>query len=72
MKVLPRYGKYEMRSEVLDVDDNGANTHRLVKIPLTELEEWDATHDDAGNLRRRHSPTDSPQISVHAEKTGHA
>lgn len=54
MWVLPKWRGYRIRPEILDVSDNGANTHRLVRVPLPELAQWDAEHDDAGNLRRRH------------------
>lgn len=58
--LLPRWKGYRIRPEILDVDEgSGANTHRLVKVPLAELEEWDATHDDAGFLRRRRVPSPS-------------
>lgn len=49
--VIPRWRGYAVKAEVLDVDKNGANTHRLVKVPLAEVERWDAEHDDAGKLR---------------------
>jgi hypothetical protein len=48
MKLLPRLGNYHIRSQVISVDDNGANTHRLLKVPNDEVAEWDATHDDLG------------------------
>lgn len=55
MYVLPRLGKYEVRPEILvDVDNRGATTHRLVRVPRAEVAEWDANHDEAGNLRQRH------------------
>lgn len=47
--VLPRYGGYQMRSEILVVEDTGATAHRLVKVKNEDLEEWDSTHDEAGN-----------------------
>jgi hypothetical protein len=53
MYVLPKWGKYEIRTEVIDIDDNGANTHRLVQVPLDEVAHWDATHDEQGILRHR-------------------
>lgn len=53
MWLLPKWRGYRIRPEILDVTDNGANTHRLVQVPLSELALWDAEHDDAGNLRRR-------------------
>ncbi|KAI1066354.1 hypothetical protein LB506_008506, partial [Fusarium annulatum] len=48
MKVLPRWGNYSIRSQVISVDDNGANTHRLLRVPNSEVDQWDATHDDLG------------------------
>ncbi|KAG7132932.1 High-affinity methionine permease like protein [Verticillium longisporum] len=57
MYTLPKWKGYRIRTEVLDVDineDTGANTHRLVRVPLAELAEWDQTHDETGRLRRRH------------------
>lgn len=55
MYVLPKLGKYEVRPEILeDVDSRGATTHRLVRVPLDQVAEWDVDHDEAGNLRRRH------------------
>lgn len=42
-----------MRTEILEVDDNGANTNRLVQVPLADVPAWDAEHDEAGNLRQR-------------------
>ncbi|KAK3190769.1 hypothetical protein K4F52_003085 [Lecanicillium sp. MT-2017a] len=42
-----------IRTEVVEVDDNGANTHRLVKVPVEKITGWDADHDESGNLRQR-------------------
>jgi len=50
---IPKWRGYRIRTEVLEVDNNGANTHRLVQVPLSDLATWDAEHDEAGNLRRR-------------------
>lgn len=69
MHVLPKWRGYKMRTQTLDVDDNtGANTHRLVRVPLTELAEWDAAHDEAGRLKRRNVPSGSDE-SLPREKT---
>lgn len=54
MNLIPKWRGYRMRTEVVEVDDNGANTNRLVKVPLTDVPAWDAEHDEAGNLRQRH------------------
>ncbi|KAG7426370.1 High-affinity methionine permease [Fusarium oxysporum f. sp. raphani] len=50
MKVLPRWGNYSIRSQVISVDDNGANTHRLLRVPNSKVSEWDAAHDDLGRV----------------------
>ncbi|KAI1127739.1 high-affinity methionine permease [Nemania abortiva] len=53
MYILPKYKGYRLRSEILSVDDQGAITHQLLKVPVEELEKWDSEHDEAGRLRRR-------------------
>ncbi|UQC90162.1 high-affinity methionine permease [Colletotrichum lupini] len=58
MYVLPRWLGYEIRTEIVEVDSNGANTHRLVRVPKAEVAAWDEVHDEAGNLRRRHVSTE--------------
>lgn len=40
--VLPKYGKYEHRVELYTLE-NGAKGHRVVKVPLDQVEEWDKT-----------------------------
>ncbi|KAL7756653.1 hypothetical protein ACKLNR_013646 [Fusarium oxysporum f. sp. zingiberi] len=50
MKVLPHWGNYSIRSQVISVDDNGANTHRLLRVPNSKVSEWDAAHDDLGRV----------------------
>ncbi|KIM94016.1 hypothetical protein OIDMADRAFT_136507 [Oidiodendron maius Zn] len=46
--ILPYYGKYRIRQELVVLDDEVAKVHRLVKVPLAELQEWDADHDVLG------------------------
>ncbi|KAM5344861.1 hypothetical protein ACJ41O_010723 [Fusarium nematophilum] len=53
MYLLPRWGGYVIRSELIEVGTDGANTHRLLKVPKAEIEQWDRDHDEVGNLRRR-------------------
>ncbi|KAI1267924.1 high-affinity methionine permease [Xylariaceae sp. FL1019] len=55
MYILPKWGKYELRPETIVVEDNGATTHRLIKVPLNELSAWDNEHDEAGQIRQTHS-----------------
>jgi hypothetical protein len=50
--LLPRWGKYRIRQELDTLNGQTAKVHRLVKVPLHELESWDATHDVAGQLIR--------------------
>jgi hypothetical protein len=47
--VLPRFGKYAIRQELLVLPGESAKVHRLIKVPKSELEDWDATHDVLGN-----------------------
>nr|OQO22187.1 hypothetical protein B0A51_09242 [Rachicladosporium sp. CCFEE 5018] len=45
---IPKWRGYAIRQTRLVLDD-GAVTHQLVKVPLTELEGWDDSHDVNGN-----------------------
>jgi hypothetical protein len=45
--LLPKWKGYRVRHERL-VLDGGEVTHRLVKIPLKDLEKWDEEHDGQG------------------------
>lgn len=50
IQVLPKIGKYQIRTETLVSDKDGSVTHRLKKVPNAEVEEWDRTHDGAGDV----------------------
>ena len=50
---LPRLGKYRIRQETLVLDDD-VLTHRLVRVPVSQLENWDETHDAAGRTIEAH------------------
>ncbi|KAG9680521.1 amino acid transporter, partial [Aureobasidium melanogenum] len=47
--VLPRWGKYRIRQEVIVLED-GSSTNSLVRVALNDLEQWSRTHDAAGRL----------------------
>jgi len=47
INILPKLRGYRFRQEVIGLD-GGAQTHRLVKVPVAELSEWDASHDAVG------------------------
>lgn len=44
---VPRWRGYRIRQETLVLED-GAVSHNLVKVPVAEIAEWDATHDAVG------------------------
>ena len=46
--VLPYFGHYQIRQELVVLDDETSKVNCLVKVPTAELEEWDATHDVLG------------------------
>ncbi|PGH00844.1 hypothetical protein AJ79_08096 [Helicocarpus griseus UAMH5409] len=48
--LIPRWKNYQIRQDVL-VLENGATTHRLVKVPNEKVAEWDKEHDAVGRLR---------------------
>jgi len=45
--VIPHWRGYRIRQEALLLD-NGANAHRLVKVPVEKLDQWDNSHDPLG------------------------
>ena len=45
--LLPKIGNYQVRQEIMQFED-GSSSHRLVKVPNTQLEKWDSEHDEAG------------------------
>jgi hypothetical protein len=47
--LLPKWRDYSLRQEFVTLD-GGAQTLQLRKIPNSELEAWDATHDAAGHV----------------------
>lgn len=47
--LLPRLGNYSMRT-LTAVNEDGSVVHLLKRVPNDQIEQWDRTHDDAGNL----------------------
>lgn len=47
VSAIPSLRGYRIRQETLDFED-GAQSQHLVKVPLAELEAWDASHDHSG------------------------
>lgn len=50
--LLPNWKGYQLRSEAVTLD-NGVQSHEIRKVPVSELDEWEATHDVTGRLRQR-------------------
>lgn len=46
---IPRIRGYRIRQEVLSFGA-GAQSHRLTKVPVGELDIWDRTHDAVGRI----------------------
>lgn len=63
--LLPKLRGYRIRQEVLTLED-GAQSHKVIKVPVEQLAEWDATHDAVGRpLNRTDSHSgDSERIGV--------
>ncbi|KAF2119509.1 amino acid permease-domain-containing protein [Lophiotrema nucula] len=49
-QLLPKWLGYKIRTETVVSDQDGAVTHRLLRVKNAEVEAWDRVHDDAGNL----------------------
>jgi hypothetical protein len=46
---IPYFRGYKIREEVVTLDD-GAKSHKLLKVLNSEVEEWDRKHDHAGRI----------------------
>lgn len=44
---IPKWRGYRIRQEML-ILENGARANKLVKVPLSELAQWDREHDATG------------------------
>lgn len=47
--LLPRLGDYSIRQTIIEVPGGGFS-HALVKVPNSELQQWDDSHDPSGNV----------------------
>ncbi|OKP02400.1 High-affinity methionine permease [Penicillium subrubescens] len=52
INLIPRWRGYEHRQTIVKYDD-GAVTHKIVRVPKADLVAWDEQHDAAGHLRNR-------------------
>lgn len=53
MYVIPKWCGYRIRAEVVKAEDDSVVSHKLIKVPLVDVDRWDAEHDEAGQLRER-------------------
>ncbi|KAL2015467.1 hypothetical protein VTK56DRAFT_5392 [Thermocarpiscus australiensis] len=58
IRIVPKLRGYRIRQETLVFED-GAQSHRLVKVPAAEVAQWDATHDAVGRPLNRTSESGS-------------
>ncbi|CZR62138.1 related to high affinity methionine permease [Phialocephala subalpina] len=49
-KWIPKWKGYQLRQEVVNLG-GGAEAHLIAKVPVNEVEAWDANHDAAGRIR---------------------
>ncbi|EXJ93767.1 hypothetical protein A1O1_02160 [Capronia coronata CBS 617.96] len=67
--ILPHYRGYRIRHEKLFLE-GGEVTHKLVKVPLHQLELWDQTHDAYGRrLIREGSSDEEGSVAGSQEKS---
>ncbi|TDZ46849.1 High-affinity methionine permease [Colletotrichum trifolii] len=65
--VVPKARGYRIRQQLLELAD-GAQSHELVKVPVAELGDWDAAHDNIGRpLRHVSSGQGSEEEKTRAE-----
>ncbi|KAJ5460822.1 amino acid transporter [Penicillium daleae] len=50
ISLIPKWKGYEYRQTIVKYDD-GAVTHKIVRVPEADLVSWDEQHDAAGRLR---------------------
>ncbi|CEO61002.1 Putative Amino acid transporter [Penicillium brasilianum] len=50
ISVIPKWKGYQYRQTIVKYDD-GAVTHKMVRVPKADLVSWDESHDAAGRLR---------------------
>ncbi|GAB1319272.1 High-affinity methionine permease [Madurella fahalii] len=66
ISLIPKLRGYRIRQVVLNLDDGDVQSHKLVKVPLTELADWDANHDAVGRPLSASNPNvgDAKQTTV--------
>lgn len=66
ISAIPKFRGYRIRQEVLRLED-GAQSHKLIKVPVTDLVEWDASHDAVGRPLQQ-ADSEETHIVVDPEK----
>ncbi|KAG5978555.1 hypothetical protein E4U55_006061 [Claviceps digitariae] len=71
MHVLPHWLKYRIRAQVIKAEDDSVVSHKLIKVPLVDVDRWDAEHDEAGQLRARPAAAEDQTTSLEFDLSGH-
>ncbi|KAM0320759.1 hypothetical protein ACHAO8_000050 [Botrytis cinerea] len=66
--ILPYFGKYQIRQELIVMDGESSKAHRLIKVPNAELEAWDRAHDALGRKIDSTTPSEDGGIEKVLEK----
>ncbi|KAG5984949.1 hypothetical protein E4U54_006082 [Claviceps lovelessii] len=66
MYLIPKWRKYRIRAEVIKAEDDSVVSHKLIKVPLADVDRWDAEHDEAGQLRARAAAAGAKQSEFEA------
>lgn len=56
--ILPYFGNYKIRQELIVIDGESSKAHRLIKVPNAELEAWDREHDVLGRKIGSDTPSE--------------
>lgn len=64
MYLLPKWRGYRIRAEIVTEENGKVAAHRLVKVPEYDVANWDATHDESGQLRQRVVESDESKYDV--------
>lgn len=66
--IIPKLRGYRLRQEAVEYE-GGAQSHRLIKVPVAEVAQWDAAHDAVGRPLHRGSYSGSAN-DADSEKVG--
>jgi hypothetical protein len=68
INLLPKLNNYQIRQVVVELDD-GAVTHKLIKVPNEDVAKWDSEHDVTGRVAHRRAYAANEESLKSGEKT---